>query len=346
MRERNGNRVIIIWLFTGCALVAAMVVIGGITRLTHSGLSMVNWNLIMGSIPPLNEQQWQETFELYKTSPEYQKVNYHFALDDFKSIFWWEYIHRLLGRLIGLVFLIPFGYFLIRRKINKTLMIKLLVILSMGAFQGFLGWFMVKSGLIDRPAVSHYRLAAHLITALLLFAYIFWVALDLIYPVKLKAAGQVKTLRNFTIFFLALLGVQLIYGAFVAGLKAGLIMNTFPKMGGQWVHVSMGKALDEMGIAAFTEHIVIVQFIHRYLGKILFVLAIWLWWRFRKITEHYIKHALNILAGSVALQFLLGVLTLIYVVPVWLGVLHQFTAIVLLSACVYLIHRTNSMKET
>lgn len=342
----NGARYykpLVVWLLIGCFLVVAMVMVGGITRLTHSGLSIANWNLIMGSVPPLNDQQWHDTFELYKQTPEFQEVNSHFTLEDFKSIFWWEYIHRLLGRLIGIVFLVPFLFFLVKKKIDRPLFKKLIVIFLLGGFQGFLGWFMVKSGLIDRPSVSHYRLAAHLITALFLFVYIFWVALDLIYPERSKHSFVKSKLRKASIIFISILGLQIMYGAFVAGLKAGFIMNTFPKMGGQWIHSSIGRGFADMGLSALTEHIVVVQFIHRYLGIFLFLAATWIWIKYKKAEiEDYLKNALNLLFGAVILQVLLGIFTLINAVPVWLGVLHQLGAIVLLGVTVYLIHRIHS----
>ncbi|HJN63500.1 MAG TPA: COX15/CtaA family protein, partial [Flavobacteriales bacterium] len=213
------NKSIIFWLLSGCFLIFTMVVIGGITRLTHSGLSMVNWNLITGTILPLNEVQWQETFELYKTSPEYLKINSHFTLDEFKSIFFWEYLHRLIGRVLGLVFIIPFIYFLIKKKLTQKLKIQSTLLLLMGAMQGAIGWWMVKSGLVDRPDVSHYRLAIHLITAFLTCAYIVWIALPLIF--SNNNAGNSKLFRlNIGLFILIV--IQIIYGAFVAGLDAGV----------------------------------------------------------------------------------------------------------------------------
>lgn len=334
----------VIWLFTGCFLVVLMVVIGGITRLTHSGLSIVHWDLIMGTLPPLNEAQWQETFEHYQQSPEFLKKNYHFELHDFKSIFWWEYIHRLIGRLIGLVFLIPFLYFLIKEKIQRSLTKKLLVVFLLGGFQGFLGWFMVKSGLIDRPSVSHYRLAAHLVTALFLYVYIFWVALDVLFPQKKKHLGDHPGFKKFTGWLLGLLTLQIIYGAFVAGLKAGLIMNTFPLMGGQLVHSSIGRTFENMGMLALTEDMVTVQFVHRYLAKILVIAGIVFWWKFRKgDISNSLKRSLNWMMIIFTGQFLLGVFTLLYAVPVWLGVLHQFGAIALLSILVYMRHRSGSV---
>lgn len=339
-------RPLIVWLLAGCFLVALMVIVGGITRLTESGLSIVNWNLLMGTLPPLNEQQWQEVFEMYQQSPEYKKVNTHFELEDFKSIFWWEYIHRLLGRLIGLVFLIPFVYFLYKRKVTGSLKTKLWVIFLLGAFQGFLGWFMVKSGLVERPSVSHYRLAAHLTTALFLYAYILWVALEVMFPRRVAGLASARKLKQWTVVLISLLTLQIIYGAFVAGLNAGFIVNTFPLMTGSVVHPSIGRAFGEMGLSALTEHLLTVQFIHRYLGKILVVLGLWVWWKYRKSdVSSPLKTALNWTAIVFVGQFLLGVFTLLFVVPVWLGVLHQFGAIVLLTVLVYMLYRARQETE-
>ena len=329
----------LIWLFTGCFLVAAMVVIGGITRLTHSGLSMVNWKPVTGTLPPLNEEQWQESFEAYQESPEFKKINYHFTLEEYKSIFWWEYIHRLLGRVIGLIFIFPFAYFLIKKQIDKALLEKLIGVFILGGLQGVLGWYMVKSGLVDRPSVSHYRLAAHLITALFLFSYIFWVALDLIQPLRRPVNSLYNRLFKFSLVLLFLLTVQIIYGAFVAGLKAGFILNTYPLMAGSYVHPSIGRALSETGISAIFDHVVTVQFIHRNLAVFLVGLGIYVWWRFRgNVIDRNIRHTLHFMLLIFGLQFLLGVFTLINVVPAWLGVLHQFGAIVLLAILVYLLH--------
>jgi len=181
---KKDNKKVIYWLLTGCFLIFVMVVVGGITRLTHSGLSISNYKLISGTLPPMNEAVWQEAFDLYKQYPEYQKLNTHFTLEDFKDIYFWEWLHRFIGRLIGLVFIIPFLYFLITKQLSKPTIKKAIVLLGLGAFQGFLGWYMVKSGLVDNPDVSHYRLAAHLITAFITFAYTFWVAMDLMFPDK------------------------------------------------------------------------------------------------------------------------------------------------------------------
>ena len=329
----------LIWLLAGCFLVVAMVIIGGITRLTHSGLSMVEWKPVTGFLPPLNEQQWQESFRAYQQSPEFQKINYHFELAEYKSIFWWEYIHRLLGRIIGLAFIFPFIFFMVKKKIDKKLLKKLVIIFFLGGFQGVLGWYMVKSGLVDKPSVSHYRLAAHLITALFLFSYIFWVALDLIHPLQRPVNSLFNRLYKSSVFLLIILSVQIIYGAFVAGLKAGFIMNTYPLMAGHFIHPGVGRAISDMGLWALTDNMVVVQFLHRNLAILLVVIGVSVWWKFRRnISDKNIGNTLNLMLIVFAFQFLLGVLTLIYVVPAWLGVLHQFGAIILLAVLVYQIH--------
>ena len=231
------NKKVIYWLLTGCTLIFIMVIVGGITRLTHSGLSISNYKLISGTIPPTNALQWNEAFDLYKQYPEYQKLNYNMTIDEFKDIYFWEWIHRVIGRFIGLVFVIPFVYFLLRKQLTKSTIKKCLILLAMGGFQGFLGWFMVKSGLVDKPDVSHYRLAMHLTTAFLTFAYTFWVALDLIFPSK----KQVNTsFRNLIRVGLVILVVQIIWGAFVAGLDAGWIHNHWQLMNdGELKHQSV-----------------------------------------------------------------------------------------------------------
>ena len=256
-----------------------MVVVGGITRLTHSGLSISNYKLISGVIPPTNDVEWQAAFDLYKQYPEYKKLNNHFALQDFKDIYFWEWLHRVIGRFIGLVFLLPFLYFLITKQLTKPTIKKAIILLGLGAFQGFMGWFMVKSGLVDNPDVSHYRLAAHLLTAFITFAYTFWVALDLIFPTKIN-----KSFRNFIRFALAVLLLQIIYGAFVAGLDAGYIHNHWPMMSeGKFMHETV--YIEQSPIYKnFIEGKSGVQFVHRILAYfvVLFVFGIWL--KSRKLT--------------------------------------------------------------
>ena len=314
-----------------------MVIVGGITRLTHSGLSISNYKLISGTIPPLNEQEWIDAFELYQQYPEYQKLNSHFDLEDFKDIYFWEWLHRVIGRFIGVVFLLPFLYFLVRRKLDGPTLKKSIVLLFMGGFQGFLGWYMVKSGLVDRPDVSHYRLAAHLSTAFLTFAYCLWVALDLIYPNRKEIN---KNFRNVIRAGFVLLMLQIIWGAFVAGLDAGFIHNHWPLMNeGKLVHETVYIEQQPL-LKNFIEGRSGVQFVHRYLAYIVVGVIIFIWVRAKKMMLTVPqKLGLDSLLGLVGLQFLLGVLTLIWAVPVWLGVVHQVGAFFLLAGMTFTLHR-------
>lgn len=334
---KKDNKAVIYWLLTGCALIFIMVIVGGITRLTHSGLSISNYKLISGTIPPMNEIEWKEAFDLYKQYPEYQKLNYGMSLEEFKDIYFWEWIHRVIGRFIGLVFIFPFIYFLIRKQLSSSTIKKSLVLLLMGSFQGFLGWYMVKSGLVDRPDVSHYRLAAHLTTAFITFAFTFWVALDLMFPNRKNIDTK---LRNFIRIGLLVLIIQIIYGAFVAGLDAGWIHNHWPLMSeGKLIHETVYTEQNPTYLN-FIEGKSGVQFIHRTLAYIvaLFILSIWYKATRLDLTK-WQTQGVNILLIMVGIQFLLGVLTLLLAVPVWLGVLHQVGAFILLSAMVFTLHR-------
>ncbi len=331
------NKKVVYWLFTGCFLIFIMVIVGGITRLTHSGLSISDYKLISGTIPPMNEQEWIAEFEHYKQFPEYQKLHYHFTLEDFKDIYFWEWIHRVIGRFIGIVFIVPFLYFLFTKQLSRSTIKKSLVLLFLGGFQGFLGWYMVKSGLVDIPAVSHYRLAMHLTTAFLTFAYALWVALDLIYP-KRKEIN--KKFRNIVRAGLLILIVQIIWGAFVAGLDAGWIHNTWPTMNeGKWIHETVYMEQNPVW-KNFVEGKSGVQFIHRYLAYVVVGFIFYIWYRSRKMDLTVLqKRGVNSLLVLVFLQFLLGVFTLILAVPVWLGVTHQVGAFFLLTAMTYTLHR-------
>lgn len=330
--QKKSHKAVVNWLLTGCFLIFIMVVVGGITRLTHSGLSMVDWNLFMGSIPPLNEDEWITTFNKYKQFPEYQKVNFHFSLDEFKSIFFWEYLHRLIGRIIGLVFIIPFLWFLMKKKLSKKTIVQCTLLLFLGGFQGFLGWWMVKSGLIDNPDVSHYRLAIHLVTAFLTFAYTFWVALSLMR--KEEVRNDIPFMRKGLVLLLILTIAQIVYGAFVAGLNAGFVINTWPKMGDQWIADSV-TAIKPF-ILNFIDGIGGVQFVHRYLAYVVVALVLMLLFVANKFDlSKKQKNSLIALVIIVFIQFLLGVFTLLYAVPITLGILHQIGAFLLLGAIVY-----------
>ena len=331
------NKKVIYWLLTGCTLIFIMVIVGGITRLTHSGLSISNYKLISGTIPPTNALQWNEAFDLYKQYPEYQKLNYNMTIDEFKDIYFWEWIHRVIGRFIGMVFVIPFVYFLLRKQLKKSTIKKCLILLAMGGFQGFLGWFMVKSGLVDKPDVSHYRLAMHLTTAFLTFAYTFWVALDLIFPSKKEINTR---FRNLIRVGLVILVIQIIWGAFVAGLDAGWIHNHWPLMNdGELIHQSVTTEQEPLW-RNFIEGKSGVQFVHRYLAYIVVGIIGFIWFKARKNKTTMLQQkGINLLLILVGVQFVLGVLTLVLFVPVWLGVLHQVTAFILLATMTFTLHR-------
>ncbi len=333
--ENKTQKQITAWLLSACLLIFLMVIIGGITRLTQSGLSMVEWQPISGVIPPLTDSAWQEEFEKYQQFPEYNKLYQGITLSQFKFIFFWEYLHRLIGRLLGLFFIIPFAYFFIKKKLDPPLMKKLLMMFVFGGLQGLYGWYMVKSGLVDNPHVSHYRLAGHLVLAFGIMAYILWTALNINRERFIKGTSYNKEhLRPVLHWIIALIMLQIIYGAFTAGLKAGYGWNTFPKMAGQWI--PGGLLPLSPWYMNVLEHNFTVQFIHRILGWGLCMLipGFWRYTRGFDITPQQ-DFAITALMNVVIVQFLLGMLTLIWVVPVLLGVLHQAGAFVLLAVWVY-----------
>ena len=336
---KKENKSVIIWLLSGCLLLFIMVVVGGITRLTNSGLSMTDWHLVTDTFPPLSEEKWSQAFEEYKKFPEYQKINVHndFQLDDYKFIYFWEWFHRFIGRIIGLVFIIPFVYFLIKKKIDRPTLSKCFILLGMGALQGFFGWFMVRSGLVDNPDVSHFRLSLHLTFAFLTFAYTLWVALDLIYPERKNAIVPLQNIARFSLVFLL---VQIIYGGFVAGLNAGLIHNHWPLMSdGQFLHESVLLEKNSWFLR-LTEGKSGVQFVHRTLAYVVVGFILLLAYKSHKfaLTPDQ-KFGINAVVIIVFLQFGLGVVTLLYGVPLWLGLTHQIVAFVLLASMSYTLHR-------
>lgn len=331
------NKKVVYWLFSGCTLIFIMVVVGGITRLTHSGLSMPDYKIISGTIPPINAEQWQEAFELYKQYPEYKKLNSDITLQEFKGIFFWEWLHRVIGRLIGLVFIIPFIYFLITKQLNISTIKKTIILLILGGFQGFLGWYMVKSGLIDKPDVSHYRLAAHLTTAFITFAFTLWVALDLIYHIKKDIN---KKFRNIIRVSLAILLLQIIYGAFVAGLDAGFIHNHWPMMSeGKFMHETV--LIEKTPVYKnFIEGRSGVQFVHRILAIIVVFSVIMIYSIGKKLATSIEQiNGLNLLLILVGIQSLLGIFTILLQVPLWLGIAHQVGAFLLLGSMTFTLHR-------
>ncbi len=328
---------IAIWLLTCCALILGIVLIGGLTRLTGSGLSMVQWKPT-SLLPPLNEVQWLAEFALYRQSPEYRYVNIGMTVEGFKSIFWLEYIHRMIGRFIGLAFLLPFLYFWIRGKIERGLLPKLIAMFILGGMQGVLGWFMVASGLSEDPHVSQYRLTAHLGLAVVIYVYILWVALDLLARDKVRFDPDVPSLRRFASGLTAFAFVTILSGGFVAGLKAGYAYNTFPLMGGQWIPDGL-FSLQPLW-SNFFDNVVTVQFTHRMLAITLFALILALWLGARKYTlDSGTRIALHATLGLAVLQVTLGISTLVMHVPIGIASAHQTVAVVLLTALVVLAHR-------
>ncbi len=339
----NPHKAIIYWLLTGCLLIYAMVVVGGLTRLTHSGLSITDWSF-MGSMPPLSEQAWQERFEKYQQSPEFQKVNYTMTLDAFKPIFLWEYIHRMIGRVMMYVFLIGFVYFAVRGRIKRNMWSRFALLFFLGIMQAVIGWWMVYSGLQQKPAVSHYRLATHLMSAFTLFAFTFWFALQLIHEQQDPPAKDVKKLKNWGLSFFVLLIFQIIYGAFTAGyvegdsakVRPGHIFNTWPKMGDSWVAEQV--SLKPSFLENILENPSGIQFMHRTLAIAVVALLVGLWLKSNQLKLSKMQYrAVSFLIYGVTLQFILGVLTLIYQVPVVMGALHQTGAFFLFAGTLYFL---------
>lgn len=322
------------WLLLLCALVFTMVILGGVTRLTGSGLSMVDWQPIMGILPPLDADDWQLAFEKYQSSPEFAQVNPDMDVHAFKGIFWLEYLHRLLGRTIGLVFVLPFLYFLWKGYIEKREWPRYALMFVLGGLQGLLGWYMVKSGLIDNPRVSQYRLAAHLIAAFMIYAYMFWVALTLL---KDPARTARHPWFGRTLGLAALVTTTVISGAFVAGLDAGLIFNTFPKMGKFWVPPG-AFALEPLW-RNFFDNRATVQFDHRILAITTFCVIVVYWWFARRTNmPSRLRRGVNALLHTAILQIALGISTLLLVVPIPLAAAHQAVALALFTVVLYLCH--------
>ena len=336
--QHHAERQIAAWLLVCCFMLFLMIVVGGITRLTHSGLSIVEWQPIVGTVPPMTDRQWQETFDKYKLTPEYRKVNFDMGIAEFKGIFWWEYFHRLLGRLIGVLFFIPLLFFLMRRKVHGPLGWKLLGIFVLGALQGGMGWFMVASGLVDDPRVSHYRLTAHLGLAFIIFAAMFWVALDLLFPrtatsMNPRRHGPARAAAGLA----ALVFVTVLTGGLVAGIRAGSAYNTFPLMNGHIVPPEIFML--EPWHLNFFNNMALVQFDHRLLAWLLALLVPWFWWKTRGVEANpRALLAAHLLLGTLVVQIALGISTLLLVVPIPLAAAHQAGAVLVFTAALFAAH--------
>jgi cytochrome c oxidase assembly protein subunit 15 len=320
-------------------MVFAMVVVGGVTRLTHSGLSIVEWQPIVGAMPPLSHADWLALFDKYKATPEYRQVNLGMTLEGFQHIFWWEYVHRLLGRTIGLVFFFPLARFVLRREIPRAMAGRLASVFALGAAQGAMGWYMVKSGLVDDPRVSPYRLSAHLALAFAIFGAMIWMALDLLADEAApRARAAADGLHRAATALAAAIFVMVLSGGFVAGTRAGFAFNTFPLMAGHWIPGGL-FAIDPWW-RNFFENIPLVQLDHRILATLLSIAVPVLALRVRASTDAGPRahRAAAALLGALVLQVALGIATLLLVVPVPLAAAHQAGAAVLFAASLWLAH--------
>ena len=339
MQHINDNdRALMRWLLLCLLLVFAMMILGAVTRLTDSGLSMVTWHPT-GVLPPIGTEQWMAEFELYRQFPEYQQLNRGMTLDSFKSIFWFEYSHRMLGRLIGLVFLLPFCYFWLRKMIKPGLTPRLVVMFFLGGLQGMLGWYMVQSGLVNNPQVSQYRLTAHLLTAIMIYGFILWTIFNLAVgdPYRRLVDSKVPGWRKASLGLISLVLLTIVSGGFVAGLNAGLIFNTFPLMGGNIIPEGIG-ALSPWFLNPL-ENMVSVQFNHRWLAISTGLLLVVWYIRGRSFfDEPKLQRGFKLVGMMVIIQLALGIATLLLQVPVVLGALHQAGALLLFSALLFNIH--------
>ncbi|MEX1152854.1 COX15/CtaA family protein [Parvibaculum sp.] len=330
-RSQSDTRAIAIWLGCVAALVFIMVVVGGLTRLTESGLSITEWKPVTGALPPMSEEDWQAAFELYRQIPQYQLINKGMSLADFKTIYWWEWSHRFLGRLIGLAFFVPFVWFFIRKRIESALVPRLILLFILGGLQGVLGWWMVMSGLAERTEVSQYRLAAHLGLATLVYGALVWTVLDL---TRGKASRALGGISKAALALVALVFLQTILGAFVAGIRAGLVYNTWPLMDGAFIPDGL-MARSPLWHNFFENHLT-VQFQHRIAAYLLALAALWHWWAARKTA---VADSAGLVLLAIALQALLGIWTLLWVVPIPLGAAHQAGALIVLTVALAHAHR-------
>jgi len=336
------NRQIAYWLLFVCVTIFIMLVIGGATRLTHSGLSMMTWDPLMGWIPPLTDAAWLESFTHYKKIPEFFELNPDMDLEGYKGIFMLEYIHRVWGRLIGIFFLLPFLYFLFAGKIQKSLRPQLVIMFALGGLQGLLGWYMVSSG-FDSQHVSQYRLTAHLMAAFAIFAYIFWVAIGLLYPRSEASLYDVSPLRRLVGGLTLLIAVTVAAGGFVAGLKAGFAYNTFPLMDGSFVPEGYGMITPFY--LNFFENIAAVQFDHRVLAELVLLSVVGVWFYAKRFElADQARLGFNLMLAMACVQFILGVTTLLMVVPVPLGVAHQGGAMLLFATALFTLSALRSPK--
>ncbi len=330
------------WLIICAAVIFGMILLGAVTRLTHSGLSIVEWKPLLGAVPPLTEADWLATFERYKQFPEYQKINLGMSLEGFKIIFMYEYLHRLLGRVIGLLFALPLLYFAVRRRLRPGLAPGLVMLFLLGGLQGLLGWYMVKSGLVDMPRVSQYRLTAHLGVAVAIYAYMVWLVFELLFTAGNATPGNASATRprpyaGWALALVVLVYVMILSGGLVAGTRAGMAYPTWPLMGDTFI--PRGLYTTTPAWLAMFEDITTIQFNHRMFAYVLFVLLnVYACLVYRSASTMRGRLGAILLVAALFLQVILGISTLLLHVPVWLAAAHQGGAIVLLTATVFLCH--------
>ena len=324
------NNQLSFWLLTMFFIISIMIVVGGLTRLTDSGLSITRWELLSGFIPPLNHGDWLLYFELYKEIPEFKLQNFNMTLNEFKIIFWWEWAHRFLGRLIGIIFLIPLIYFSFKIQLSK--MINFYLIFFLICFQGFIGWYMVSSGLVERIDVSHFRLSVHLLIAFLILSLIFWSFLKI--KIKNTISNRINPLIPF--LFLIIVFIQISIGAFVSGMDAGKIYNSWPLMGNTYFP-NDSDLKDLISLSAFSDPS-LTQFMHRNLAYIILCFYIFIFYKIYKNKMHELYKSVNILGLLIIFQIILGILTILYGAQIFFASMHQLSSIFLISSCVYFFY--------
>ena len=330
IENRIINKYILYWLISIFLIISIMIVVGGLTRLTDSGLSITEWELFSGILPPLNNYQWNQYFDLYKQIPEYKLQNFSMTLEEFKIIFWWEFIHRFLGRLIGIFFLIPLIFLTAKLGFKKTISFHLIFILI--CLQGFVGWYMVSSGLVDRVDVSHYRLSIHLVLAFIILSMIFWNYLKY----KEISPSKHKIKNILPIIFLFLLFVQIVIGAFVSGMDAGKIYNSWPLMGsGYFPDDNSMKNL--LNLSAFDDP-ALVQFMHRNLAYFILLIYFLILINVYKNKLSTFFKVVNIIGLFLFLQILLGILTILSGAQIFISSMHQISSVFLVSSSIYLLY--------
>ena len=330
------NNQISLWLMIMFIIISVMIIVGGLTRLTDSGLSITKWELFSGFLPPLNQNDWVQYFNQYKKIPEFELQNYEMSMNEFKVIFWWEWVHRFLGRLIGISFLIPLIYFSFKVKFSKLL--NLYFIFFLICFQGFIGWYMVSSGLVDRVDVSHFRLSLHLVMAFLILSLIFWNYLK----ININYNLQNKLNIYYPLGFLILIFLQIAIGAFVSGMDAGKIYNSWPLMGN--TYFPNDNILSNLfKLSAFNDPS-LVQFIHRNLAYLIFLFYVLVFFKVYKNKMYDLYKSINILGFLIFLQIILGIFTILFGAQIYIASLHQISSIFLVSSCIYFFYLNISTK--